>query len=317
MLARHSPIIFVLFALLAMLGTGPARASTYPRVVVSIAPLHSLVAAVMQGAGIPTLLLDGSESPHSFSLRPSEARMLSRADILFWIGPALELPLARVLGKLGPGQQLAMLDAEDLTLLPNRHLPPGHDDQDAAETAHGEAHDHQDVDPHIWLSPANAIVMAQAIADRLAGLDPPRSGIYRANAIRLQRELQALDAELAEQLASVRGDYVVLHDAYQYLELRYGLHALAAVTTHAERQPGAARLRALRRLIVEHDVRCLFSEPAFPSRLVDLLREGPPLRHAVLDPLGADITPGPGAYADMLRAIARTLTDCLQGDLQE
>ena len=309
MRAAVPPRQLVFLGLFCLLFAGVGLASEPPRVVVSIAPLHSLVAAVMEDEGQPTLLLRGGESPHSFSLRPSAARLLSNADILFWIGRELERPLARLLPSLGPHRNVAMLQIADLSVLGNRQLAPS---QQANGDPHGHASHDADVDPHVWLSPLNAVVMVDEIVRQLSELDPQRSARYQANGIRLNRSLLALDTELADRLAGVRGNYAVFHDAYQYLEHRYGLRAVAAVTTHAERRPGAARLSELRKILVDRDVRCLFSEPEFSPRLVGLLREDLPLRHAVLDPLGATIPAGPAAYFETMRTLVRTLTDCMQ-----
>ena len=304
------PLIFLL-SFVCLLMSPVAQASAPPRVVVSIAPLHSLVAAVMADVGQPHLLLRGGESPHSFSLRPSAARQLSNADILFWIGPELERPLARLLAKLGPRQNIAMLGVSELTILGNRQLAPSwQNDKDP----HGHDDDGADIDPHVWLSPANALVMTEEIVRRLSALDPDRAADYIANGAKLQQSLSALDAELADQLARVRGSYAVFHDAYQYLEQRYGLQAVAAVTTHAERRPGAARLSALRKILAEQKVRCLFSEPEYSPRLVELLAEDLPLRHRVLDPLGATISAGPANYFAMMHTLVGALTDCMQQD---
>lgn len=305
------PRLVVLLSCFCVLISAVARASAPPRVVVSIAPLHSLVSAVMENAGQPKLLLRGGESPHSFSLRPSAARLLSNADILFWIGPQLERPLARLLPKLRPRQNIAMLKISDLSVLGNRQLPPS---RQAGADPHRHEGEESGVDPHVWLSPANALVMTDEIVRQLSELDPERSTQYLANGARLRRSLMTLDVELADQLATVHGNYVVFHDAYQYLEDRYGLQALAAVTTHAERRPGAARLSALRKMLVERNVRCLFSEPEYSPRLVDLLREDLPLHHTVLDPLGATIPAGPTAYFQMMHALVQALTGCMQQD---
>ena len=311
MRAAVPPRQLVFLGLFCLLFAGVGLASEPPRAVVSIAPLHSLVAAVMEGEGQPALLLRGGESPHSFSLRPSAARLLSNADILFWIGRELERPLARLLPSLGPHRNVAMLQIADLSVLGNRQLAPS---QQANGDPHGHASHDADVDPHVWLSPLNAVVMVDEIVRQLSELDPQRSAHYQANGIRLNRSLLALDTELADRLAGVRGNYAVFHDAYQYLEHRYGLRAVAAVTTHAERRPGAARLSELRKILVDRDVRCLFSEPEFSPRLVGLLREDLPLRHAVLDPLGATIPAGPAAYFETMRTLVRAFTDCMQKD---
>ena len=74
----------------------PARAEP-PRVVASIMPIHSLAAGVMAGVAEPELLLKGGESPHSFTLRPSDVRKLGRAELVIWVGEALETPLSDTL----------------------------------------------------------------------------------------------------------------------------------------------------------------------------------------------------------------------------
>jgi zinc transport system substrate-binding protein len=204
-----------------------------------------------------------------------------------------------------------MLEISDLGVLGNRQLPPSR--QAGADPHHHEGEE-SNVDPHVWLSPANALLMTDEIVRQLSALDPERSKQYLANGARLRRSLLTLDVELAERLAAVHGNYVVFHDAYQYLEHRYGLQALAAVTTHAERRPGAARLSALRKMLVARNVPCLFSEPEYSPRLVDLLREDLPLRHVVLDPLGATIPAGPTAYFEMMHALAQAFTDCMRQD---
>ena len=275
-----------------------------PVVVASIAPLHSLVAAVMQGVDSPYLLLRGGESPHTFTLRPSDARLLHAADVLFWIGPTLELPLQRILPGLGGADTVAMLDVPGVETLAARDLQPAH----AVEPTHEHA-----VDPHIWLSPANAIAMGDAIARTLAAVDAANAAHYRENAALLRQRLTVLDQDLRLELSGVEGRFAVFHDAYQYLEQRYGLRSSGTVTTHPERKPGAGHLTALRERLAAEHVRCLFSEPQYQPRLVEMLSEGLEIHHVVLDPLGADIAPGADAYQQMMRTLADRLSGCLRG----
>jgi zinc transport system substrate-binding protein len=310
-----SPIfqpISSLLAIILVLALSGRHAIAAPKIVVSIAPLHSLVAAVMAGGEPPRLLLRGGESPHTFSLRPSDASALANADALFWIGPQLERPLARILPNLGISASVAMLDTPGLNLLSNRPLDTAGHEQINEHRHTDHTAEHAAVDPHIWLSPANATVMTDEIARVLTHLDPMRADLYRTNAAQLKDRLAALDRRLAAELADVTGSYAVFHDAYQYFERRYSLQPVAVVNTHAERSPGAAHLRALRATLVDQQVRCLFSEPQFQPRLVAMLSEGLPLRHAVLDPLGAEIPPGPQAYFRMMHSIADTLEQCMQ-----
>lgn len=304
---RHSRASLRCILLCLSMAAGPLAAA--PAVVASIAPLHSLVAAVMEGVGSPHLLLRGGESPHTFSLRPSDARLLQQAELIFWVGPALEMPLARILPGVRGGQAIAMQDLAGMELLPARHL------DELGGTPHQDSHsDHGHagaIDPHLWLSPANAAVMTDAIERALVAVDPAHAVAYRDNAARLRMRLQQLDDELRTQLAALHGGYVVFHDAYQYLERRYGLQPIGAITLDAGRSPGAAHLSALRERIRREQVACVFSEPQYSQRLLNVLDDGIPLRHAVLDPLGADIVPGPDAYLQTLGAMGRNLAACL------
>jgi len=303
-----------LLAVLLLCAVPWRHATAAPRVVASIAPLHSLVAAVMGDAGSPRLLLRGGESPHTFNLRPSDAQILNDADILFWIGPTLELPLARILPNLGVSRSVALLDAPGLTVLPNRHLHPAEPHMQNSRRAKTGTNVGPGIDPHIWLSLENAAAMVDEITRWLVELDPAQAELYRSNAAQLRQQLRALDEELGARFSGVRGNYAVFHDAYQYFEHNYSLSPVAVITTHPERSPGAASLRALRATLIDQKVDCIFSEPQFQPRLVAMLSEGLPVRHAVLDPLGAEIPPGPQAYLQTMRSMANALTDCIRGD---
>ena len=82
--ARFITYIFiVLFA-------GSLTANAEIKVVTTIKPLHSLISNVMDGVGEPSLIIEGSTSPHSFVLKPSHAKMIEQADIIFWIGEDIE-----------------------------------------------------------------------------------------------------------------------------------------------------------------------------------------------------------------------------------
>ena len=203
----------------------------------------------------------------------------------------------------------------------NGHRGERHDAHDDHHDGHrGERHgahhdEHGDaaLDSHIWLDPDNAAVMARAMAEELARLDPERAARYRENAAKLEARLRALDEELRETLAPVaeRG-FLVFHDAWQHLDARYGLRAVGSFRVAPERAPGAARLEQLLRKLEEQDVVCVFSEPQFNPRLIEALVADAGARTGVLDPLGAKLPTGPELYFGMMRANAATLRECLQ-----
>ena len=290
-----------------------------PRVVVSILPLHSLVAGVMAGVGTPRLLVHGAVSAHHYVLRPSDARALSAADLVVWVGPGLESFLAKPLRALAGRARVVALGAEPGIELLRRRL--GGADPVAVRPGDDSARDDSArywarLDPHIWLDPRNAKRMVRIFARILGTLDPDHGPSYRANAARLAARLDRLDAALDAALIPVRQvPYVVFHDAYGYLEARYGLRRVAAVTLNPEVKPGARRLAAVRREMIASGVACVFAEPQFKPALVAVLTGGIPggipVRSAPLDPLGAALAPGPEAYFELMRALSQSLVGCL------
>jgi zinc transport system substrate-binding protein len=293
-----------------------AEAGAAPRVVASILPLHSLVAAVMEGVGTPDLLIRGGASPHDAGLRPSDARALSAARLVVWIGPTLESFLARPLGTLaGEARVLTLIEAPGMIRLEQRQggAFEAHEMHEAAEARDPDAA-RGAVNPHLWLDPRNAKAIARRVAAALGELDPDNAARYAANGARLQARLDALDRELAARLAPVaQVPYAVFHDAYPYLEARYGLRAVGAVTVNPAVPPGARRLAALRARLIELGAACVFAEPQFRPAVIAALIEGTGARVGTLDPLGADLAPGPEAYFSLMRNLAAGLVACLSG----
>lgn len=296
-------IFFALLALTTLVPTPPARAEA-PRVVATIAPLHSLVAGVMRGVGEPRLLVPGTLSEHGYAMRPSDASALNAAQLVVLVGGGLERFLEKPLAALGDRARIV----EWMALPGIQRLPMRDGDN---EEDHGHAHDRAD-DPHLWLAPPNAVVLVSRLAQELTALDPANATTYAANAEALRARLAALDADLAERLRPVgQVPFLVFHDGYQYFEKRYHLAGVGAVAIAPERSPGPRRLAALNARIRQHAVRCIFREPQFPPKLVQTLTERADARVGILDGLGAGLAPGPDLYFQTLDAMARSLTNCL------
>lgn len=297
-------------AALTLLLTGSATAA--PKVVASIKPIHSLVSAVMAGLGEPGLIVKGPASPHTYSLRPSDAAALESADIVFWTCHGLELFLANALDTLAPrAEQVELAETPGLVLLPLREGGAfelhSHGDED-----HDHDHDHGESDMHFWLDPENARLMVSYIATVLAEADPENAAAYDANAEAELLRLDALEAELRHKLAPLAGKpFLVFHDAYQYFEHRFGLDVAGTVTVSPEIMPGAARIDQLRSRVKELDATCVFAEPNFEPAIIGAIIEDTGARAGTLDPEGSALIEGPDLYPDLLRGLADGLADCL------
>ena len=269
-------------------------------VVVTIKPLHSLVTGVMEGVAEPYLLLKGDQSAHHLTLKPSQAKEIHNADLLVWVGPAFETFLSRTVQSKALSS-LALMSAENIALLPTRDITH----QDEAGPDHGE------VDGHIWLNPKNAVGIVQAVVDRLVDIDDKNGHLYRENGQRLEERLVALDAMLEQRLKRVQGiPYLTYHDALQYFEQRYGLTGYA-VTTLSELRSGVKGVIRVRRLISEKKISCLFREPQFRPKLLDVLMEELSVRDGVIDPLGAEVSLGSNGYFVLMEHLAQAFEQCL------
>ena len=337
-------------SLTASLMGGTAFADV-PHVAVDIAPVHSLVARIMDGVGMPDLIVQPGASPHEYSLRPSEAAALQNADLVFWIGPDLTPWLTDTIETLAPDASVTtLLEANGTIELEYRegalfeahdhddhddhgneddhedhaeegHKEEGHDnhaEEEAGHDDHGEkeagheGHDHGAHDPHAWLSPQNALTWLNVIAGQLSAADPENAGAYFANATAGRTEIKALIGEVAATLNPVRdGQFVVFHDAYQYFEMDFDFPASGAISISDASDPSPARIAEIQARIAEQGIDCVLAEPQFNSGLVATVLDGTEAQTGILDPLGSDLEPGPALYPQLIRNLSTALAGCM------
>ena len=309
---NHLKSIFLTSALISGLSF---TANAEINVVASVKPVHSLVSGVMDGVGTPDLIVQGSASPHTYSLRPSQARQLEDADLVFWMGHELESFLEQPLEAIATKAHVVeLIDSSKLKKIQMREGgmfdAHAHDDHDEHE-GHDD-HGHGEFDVHVWLDPENAKVLVNEIKLALIELDPVNASKYEANSNKMNTKLDQLIDEVSKKLESEQGKgYVVFHDAYQYFEQRFGMSAVGSITVSPEVVPGANRIRELKEKINELNAHCVFSEPQFEPKLVSTVIEGTQANTGVLDPLGASIKDGPELYFTLIRNMADSLHECL------
>jgi len=290
-----------------------------PKVVVTIKPLHALVTQVMSGVGAPELLVKGATSPHSYTLKPSEARSLNNADLFFRMSETVESFTTKVARSLPKSVAVVTLqDAPGMKLLALRTGATIEPHSHGKDKAHGHSHGHakpqkgEAIDGHAWLDPGNAKVMVDRIQQALAARYPEHVLEFKANAEALARKLDALAAELEADFRPIADKpYIVFHDAFQYLERRFGLNVVGSISINPDIPPSAKRLSELRRKIQSLGAVCVFAEPAFDRRLVDNLIEGTSARTGTLDAEGGSLDPGPDLYFTLMRKLAGALKGCL------
>jgi zinc transport system substrate-binding protein len=311
-----------------MLSSSMTLAYADVKVVASIKPVHSLVSAVMDGVAKPTLLVEGAASPHTYSLKPSQAKQLQEADIVFWMSHDLEAFLENSIENIAQDAvSVPLIESHNLTKLSFReggafdaHGHDDHDDHDDKHDDHDDKHDdhddkhddHDETDPHVWLDPQNAKALVHEIEEQLAKIDPENAEVYEANASIVMKKLDKLTNEIDVDLKPIRSrGYVVFHDAYQYFEKRFGISAIGSITVSPEVMPGAERVREIQEKVRELDATCVFSEPQFQPKLVATVTENTNAGTGVLDPLGASLEDSPELYFKLIRNMANSLKGCL------
>ncbi|MCP4184188.1 MAG: zinc ABC transporter solute-binding protein [Hyphomicrobiales bacterium] len=260
-------------------------------VAVSIRPLHSIVASIMQGIGSPTLMVKHSQSPHHANLKPSQASILAKADMIFWIGPELETFLQKPVYSTANHAQtfrLSKIAGLQLSLL-----------------SQGQP------DPHIWLSIENAIEIAKFTADKLIEANPSSAKTIRKNLAQFQLDMGILQFDLETILDSQKDHhFLVYHDALRYLEHKFQFHTQAINIGNEEITAGARQIIAIGKLMRSRLFQCLLVEPNInASAIVSLARDNE-IPVAMLDPLGSELPTGPGLYDQLMRDLALTIANC-------
>ena len=312
------------------------------KVVVSIKPIHSLVSYIMDGVGTPDLIVDGYNSPHGFSLKPSHAKMLQEADMVVYVGEGIEEFLEKPLESISKNSvKFELMDQSGIKKLKfrERNIFGDHDDHD--DHGHGKkkkddhddhddhdehdkkakkddhddhghddhGHGHGEFDPHIWLDPMNAKTIVKKVTNQLSKLDKENSAIYKANS---KKALKELDQMIKEVKSDVNKDakVVVFHDAYQYFEKRFKVNIIGALTVNTDVLPGAEQLAEIREVIEHEKVTCVLSEPQFNPDIVETIAKDTNINMGVLDPLGATLTKGKTLYFDLIKNISTSIKNC-------
>ena len=296
-----------------------------------------------QGIGEPSLIIEGTNNPHTFVFKPSHAKMIEEADIIFWIGEDLEAFMEKPLDSLAEkAQVISFMELSSIEKLKFReknifddhdghedeheghkddhgHKDDDHDDDhDGHEDEHeghdddhndAHAHAHGEFDAHIWLDPVNAKKMVLEIAHELSDLDPNNKVKYENNANATIKSLDEL-VDSNKKILSKDISYVVFHDAYQYFEKRFGVIPAGALTLNPDVLPGAKQIADIQDIINDKGIKCIFSEPQYNPKIIETIGNDMKISTGVMDPLGAYIDAGPSMYSDLINGIANSIKDC-------
>ncbi len=292
-------------AAIAVVGCSPApdrgdglhiEASFYPLAYVAEAVGGDLVA-------VHELTPAGAE-PHDLDLKPRDVGRMSDADLVIYLADLQPAVDDAVRDADATAFEVADVAVLDLT------LPEGVERDRDGEAQEDDGHDHGNddgtgsPDPHFWLDPTKLAAVGTALAERLAEIDPPHAGTYRANAAVLVTRLDMLDDELADGLADcAETDLVTSHVAFGYLARRYGLHQVGISGLSPNREPSAAKLAEVADFMRDNDVSTVYFETLASPALAEALAGESGAATAVLDPIEGISDDSPGTdYPSVMRA---------------
>ena len=332
---KKLPLILSILSILSFI----TQVNADVKVVTSIKPLHSLASYLMDGVAKPDLIVDGYASPHGFAMKPSHAKMLQNADLIFWVGEDLESFLEKPLSSIAKkAEKIELMEIKGLNVLKFRernifdeHDHEDHDDHGKKEDDHDdhdhddhgkkeehddhgdhdghEGHAHGEYDPHIWLDPMNAKVILNEMVEHLIENDPKNEAKYKSNLDKALKDVDKLTIDVMTELSNSVSS-IVFHDAYQYFEKRFNVNILGAFTVNTDVMPGAEQLAEIRE-IIEHDkVACVFSEPQFNPDIIKAVAKDMNIKTGVVDPLGATLDPGKDLYFKLIRNMSASFKGC-------
>lgn len=294
------PYSTLLIVVLTVIFSSQAQSTANkPVLLVSIKPL-ALIAQEIAGDKVHIeTLLPITASPHDHPLKASDHKRLHQADLILWVGAELESFLAKPLKNI-PAHKV--IGAYELTGI---YWPEADADHQEHQHANGN---HQGRDPHLWLDPRNAAIIAQYLAVRLSELMPNAAADFAAKSEAFAQRMLQLDNEIAQSLKPVqRVGFAVYHEGYAHFVAHYDLHQIGYVTYTPERRPGAKHLQELREVLTAEG-KCLFTEPQASNTYIHELARSLNLRTSLLDPIGNnEVT----SYAQLLSGMREQFLTCL------
>ena len=290
-----NPAFFRLLALLMALSVAllPGCAAKQPatgkaRVIASIEPLAWFVERIGGERVAVSVMVPAGGNPHTYEPTPQQMARFSDANLFVKAGSGVEFELDWAGRLLDLNRNIAVCNASEGVTF----LPMSAQDREHEESA-GEHHEHGNLDPHFWLSPANARLITRNVERSLVAVDPAGKAYYAANAAALDKELQALDGEIRRKLKGLKSRrFLVFHPAWGYFAYDYGLEQIAA-----EEQGKTLTPRQLERVIEQArsaGIGVVFVSPQFSSAQAEAIARDIGGRTVTVDPLARD-------YVDNLR----------------
>lgn len=267
--------------LLSACGVGPSVGSGKPdgelTIVASFYPFQFIAERVAGShAAVQNLVQPGAE-PHDLELSPKQTASLSTADLVIY-QKSFQATVDEAVAQSGQDNSLdttSVVALREVSTAKHEHDHEGDHD-----------HDHGAFDPHVWLDPNNVATIADAVASRLAEIDPDHAADYAKNTEALKLELTDLDQSFATGLKScARSEFITTHAAFGYLAERYHLEEIPISGLSPDAEPSPARIADIQREATEHQITTIFYETLVSPDVAKAIAGDLGLATDVLDPV--------------------------------
>ncbi len=289
--AFHCICLLAIFVTSFIFMTVPSAISEDNRlnVVVTIDPLAFFVEHIgSDKVDIETIVPPGAD-PHSYEPVPDKIKAVSRAEVLVEMGSGIEFELEWSKKLEEMNRSMMVCDASKGIQLIS-----------SGEDAHGHGGD-----PHVWLSPLNAITIAGNVRDALCQADPENAAFYTTNAEALINNLKSLDTRLKKSLAVLRGKrFMVFHPAWRYFAEEFGLVEEAVEVMGKE--PTARQMAGLIAEAKKDNIKVIFISPQFSSKSARVIADEIGGKVRVIDPMSRDYLRNLTHLADMLLEVHKS-----------
>lgn len=261
-------------------------------IVTSIEPLALIGKAIVGDQGSVISLVDPRQSPHEYSMRPSDRIAIQRANLLVWVDPAFELYLTDIFNAQSRNKKLITFSS--LQNIALAYEPSG------------------ELDPHMWLNTRNAALLADAIATAASELETESAPYFQENLARFNDSLLAVERDIVSNFAANgRNAYAVYHSAYRYFEDQFGLRHAIALLRNPEIQPNVQEIMQVRKSVRELTPKCLLTEFDSSPAIIDTMLGGVEMEMPIIDTLGFSVTSDANGYVNLLSNLAQQFKECI------
>jgi len=289
-LAMGIVIMIMLIALSATSCTPKETDTGKIAVAVTILPQAEFIENIGGDKVDVTVMVPPGASPHTYEPTPSQMTALSKARLYAKVGSGVEFELTWMDKLIAQNKDMLVINCSQGVQL--QEMTAEHEHENEGEERENGEQDHENngaTDPHIWMSPKNAQIMVQNIADGLIQIDEDNRAYYEENRDAYLQKLTQLDQDIRDSLSGVKNRvFMVYHPAFGYFASEYDLTMLTVETEGKE--PTPAGLQHLIEQANEYDIKVVFASPQFNPQSAKVIADAIDGRVVLINPLARDYT---------------------------